>query len=198
MLLEFIAAICVGLATAGIIMGFNIALGRRLPAWLVPAGAGVSMIVFMISMEYTWLDRTADQLPEGVEIVSISRDTSWYRPWTYIKPLSLRLIAIDTRRNRTHAAQPDRVMTSVLLLGRWMPARQIPVVFDCTLNRRADLHDGVDLDDTGTLPGAQWRQLAASDPALIIACQNNRPNGTAGNAIGQISDGRAGVRSDGA
>ncbi|MEE4297072.1 MAG: hypothetical protein V2J20_10725 [Wenzhouxiangella sp.] len=171
MLLEFIAAICLGLAAAGLIMGLNFTIGRRLPGWLAPAGAGLSMIAFMIFMEYTWLSRTVEQLPDGVEVVSASRDTSWYRPWTYVKPLSLRAIALDTRRNRTHEAQPDRVMTSVLLLGRWMPARQIPVVFDCALNRRADLHDGVELDDDGALPGAQWRQLPPDDPALTIACR---------------------------
>jgi hypothetical protein len=172
MLLEFIAAICLGLAAAGLIMGLNYAVGRRLPAWLAPATAGLSMIAFMIFMEYTWLSRTVEQLPDGVEIVSTSRDTSWYRPWTYIKPLSLRAIALDTRRNRTHEAQPDRVMTSVLLLGRWMPSRQIPVVFDCALNRRADLHDGVELDSDGALPGAQWRSLPADDAALTVACRS--------------------------
>lgn len=171
MLLEFIAAICLGLAAAGLIMGLNYLTGRRLPAWLAPAGAGLSMISFMIFMEYTWLSRTVEQLPEGVEIVSSSRDASWFRPWTYVKPLALRAIALDTRRNRRHEAQPDRVMTSVLLLGRWMPIRQIPVVFDCALARRADLHDGVELDAEGALPGAQWRQLAEDDPALTTACR---------------------------
>jgi hypothetical protein len=57
-----------------------------------------------------------------------------------------------------------------LLLGRWMPPRQIPVVFDCAAGRRADLHDGVDMNPSGDLPGAQWRNLPADDAALSIAC----------------------------
>ncbi|NDY95976.1 hypothetical protein [Wenzhouxiangella limi] len=174
MLLEFLAAIVLGLALAGVVMAINAATGRRLPSWLAPAAAGVGMIVFMISMEYSWLPRTVDSLPEGVEVVSISRESTWYRPWTYVRPLSLRIVALDTRRNRTHADQPGRVMTSVLLLGRWMPARRIPVVFDCTEGRRADLHGGVELDPAGDLPGADWRQLAPDDPALAIAC-NRQP-----------------------
>jgi hypothetical protein len=173
-LLEFLAAIILGLAVAGVIMALNVATGRRLPGWLVPAAAGISMIAFMVWMEYTWLPRTLESLPEGVEVVSVSRESSWYRPWTYVRPLSLRAVALDTRVNRTHPAQPGRVMTSVVLLGRWMPTRQIPVVFDCRSNRRADLHAGVELDDDGRLSGADWRELAPDDPALAIACRSVR------------------------
>lgn len=172
MLLEFLAAIVLGLAVAGTIMAINAATGRRLPGWLVPAGAGIGMIVFMVTMEYGWLPRTIEQLPEGVEVVSVSRESTWYRPWTYVRPLSLRLVALDTRRNRTHPEQRGLVMTSVVLLGRWLPARQIPVVFDCNAGRRADLHDGVELDRDGHLPGADWRDLAPDDPALAIACRD--------------------------
>ncbi len=172
MLLEFFAAIILGLAVAGVIMAINVVIGRRLPGWLVPAAAGISMIAFMVSMEYTWLQRTTASLPEGVEVISVSRESSWYRPWTYLRPLSLRAVALDTRRNRTHPAQPGQVMTSVVLLGRWMPARQIPVVFDCQTSRRADLQAGVELDDDGHLSGADWRELEPDDPALAVACRS--------------------------
>ena len=174
MLLEFLAAIILGVATAGVIMAINVASGRRLPPWLIPTGAGMAMIGFMVWMEYNWLPRTVDALPEGVEVVSVSRDSMWYRPWTYAIPLSLRIVALDTRRNRTHSDRPDQVMTSVMLLGRWMPARQIPVVFDCADSRRADLHAGVELDPAGHLPGADWRKLPADDPAMTIACRGMR------------------------
>lgn len=172
MLLEFLAAIVLGLAVAGAIMAINVAIGRRLPGWLVPAAAGISMIAFMVTMEYTWLPRTMASLPEGIEVVSVSRESSWYRPWTYLRPLSLRAVTLDTRRNRTHPAQPGQVMTSVVLLGRWMPVRRIPVVFDCQAGRRADLHAAVELGDDGHLSGADWRELAPDDPALAIACRS--------------------------
>ncbi|TVQ41678.1 MAG: hypothetical protein EA370_01390 [Wenzhouxiangella sp.] len=170
MLLEFIAAIALGLGTAGLVMGLNFASGKRLPGWLMPASAGLAMIAFMVYMEYSWAERTTASFPEGVVVTATSSESMWYRPWTFIKPLSLRMVAVDTRRNRTHAAQPDRVMTSVLLLGRWMPTRAIPVVFDCASGRRADLHSGVELADDGQLIGADWRPLRPEDPALQAAC----------------------------
>lgn len=170
MLLEFIAAIVLGLGVAGLMMALNVASGRRLPAWLTPASAGLAMIAFMVGMEYSWLERTSSNLPEGVEVVSVSEESMWYRPWTYLRPLSLRLVAVDTRRNRSHAEQPGQVMTSVLLMGRWMPTRQIPVVFDCVNDRRADLTANVELGPDGQLHGAQWRRLSPDDPALAAAC----------------------------
>ena len=171
MLLEFIAAIALGLGTAGLVMALNFVLGKRLPGWLIPASAGVAMITFMVYMEYSWQPRTEAQLPEGVVVTGISAENMWYRPWTYIKPLSLRMTAIDTRRSRRHVEQPGQVMTTVVLLGRWMPVREIPVVFDCHGNRRADLHAGIDMAEDGQLIGADWRPLERDDPALLAACQ---------------------------
>ncbi|MCC5860735.1 MAG: hypothetical protein JJT93_02355 [Gammaproteobacteria bacterium] len=170
MLLEFIAAIALGLGAAGVVMALNVALRRRLPAWLVPAVAGAAMISFMVHMEYAWAERTAGQLPEGVVVASTGTSVSWFRPWTWIKPLELRMLAVDTRRSRRNPAAPGQVMTTVVLLERWMPVREIPVVFDCPGARRADLHAGVELAADGRLEGAQWRALESGDAALRVAC----------------------------
>lgn len=159
-----------GAGVAGLIMGLNWASGQRLPGWLTPAAAGLSMIVMMIYLEYTWAPRTMDQLPDGVVVTAQSESSMWYRPWTYAKPLSLRMVAVDTRRHRHHAQRPEQVMTTVMLLGRWMPVREIPVVYDCALQRRADLDASVELAADGQLIGAQWRDVASDDRALRAAC----------------------------
>jgi len=170
-ILELIATVVLGLGAAGLLMGLNVVTAKRLPTWLIPASAGAAMLAFIIFMEYSWVTRTSDGLPAGVEVASVSREFMWYRPWTYLRPLSLRMVAVDTRRNRRHPDQPDQVMTTVLLLGRWMPVREIPVVFDCKGLRRADLHAGVELLPDGRLANADWRQIDAADPAMRAACQ---------------------------
>jgi hypothetical protein len=104
-------------------------------------------------------------------VVNASQERSWYRPWTYIKPLTLRLVAVDTRRNRRNETRPEWIMTTVILLGRWMPAREIPVVYDCDQARRADLGEDVVLGPAGQLQGAQWRTLDPDDPGLRATCQ---------------------------
>jgi hypothetical protein len=174
MLFEFIAAIAVGLGTAGLALILRHISGARLPIWLAPASAGLAMIAFMVTMEYSWEERTVERLPEGVVVVNASEESSWYRPWTYLRPLTLRLVAVDTRRNRRNEAQADRIMTTVLLLGRWMPTREIPVVYDCAGARRADLGEGVVLSANGDLQGAQWRSLDTDDPGLRAVCRDGQ------------------------
>ncbi len=173
MLLEFIATIALGLGIAGLVMALNLLLGRRLPRWIVPAAAGLGMILFLVYLEYSWADRAADQLPEGVVVTSKSSQSMWYRPWTYVSPLSLRMIAVDTRRTRTHPDRPELVMTTVVLFERWMPTREIPAVFDCRNRRRADLHAGVEIGEDGSLPGADWYRLEADDRSLQTACETH-------------------------
>lgn len=175
MLLEFIAAIALGLGVAGTMMALRKLTGQRLPAFMLPASAGLSMIAMMVYLEYSWAERTTDRLPEGVVITAESTDAMWYRPWTYLAPVTFRLVAIDTRRSRINTAQPNQVMTTVMLLGRWMPIREIPVVYDCQRQRRADLDSDVTLADDGALVGASWRALAEDDRALEVACAKINP-----------------------
>lgn len=170
MLLEFIAAIALGLGVAGLMVGFRFLTGQRLPGYVIPASAGLSMIAMMVYLEYGWAERTIERLPEGVTVTAKSTDQMWFRPWTYIKPLTLRIVAIDTRRNRTHENQPHQVMTTVMLLGRWMPIREIPVVYDCKSQQRADLSSEVQFGNGGELINAQWRTLPENDRALEVAC----------------------------
>lgn len=171
MLLEFIAIVAAGFGLAGIALSVNIALRRRLPQWIVPAAAGAGMLLMAVWLEYSWFERTASTFPDGVEIASTNQVRSWYRPWTYVVPLTNRLIAVDRRFDRRHADMPGQVLTRVILAGRWEPTRQFGVVYDCNTHRRADLLDQVELQDSGQLANANWLQLSPDDAVLRTACQ---------------------------
>ena len=170
MLLEFIAIVAAGFGLAGIALALNVALRKRLPQWIVPAAAGAGMLLMAIWLEYSWLERTTGTFPEGVEVASTNQVRSWYRPWTYVVPLTNRMVAIDRRFNREHADLPGQVLAQVLLAGRWEPTRQFSAVFDCQSHRRADLVGDVLLNDDGSLENARWVRLAADDPLLRMAC----------------------------
>ena len=170
MFLELIAIIAAGFGLAGIALTLNFIAGKRLPTWIIPASAGAGMLLMAIWLEYSWLDRTSGSFPEGVEVASTNQARSWYRPWTYVVPLTTRLIAIDRRFNREHADMPGQVLAQVLLAGRWEPTRQFSAVFDCETHRRADVIDEVLLNEDGSLENARWVRLPADDPLLRMAC----------------------------
>lgn len=171
MFFEFVATIATGFGLAGIAILLNRLTGGRLPRWLVPVTAGAGMIAFTIWSEYSWLARTTQSLPEGVVVASASEERMAYRPWTYIKPLSTRLIAVDLRRIRTNPALPDQRMVPVVAMGRWRAGIEVDAVFDCAANRRADVVDGVSMADDGSLTGATWISLPADDAVLRAACR---------------------------
>ncbi|WP_394002029.1 hypothetical protein ACF3M1_15155 [Luteimonas sp. WGS1318] len=170
MLLEFIAIIAAGFGMGGVALMLNFIVGKRLPGWAMPASAGVGMLAMAVWLEYSWLDRVTANYPQEVEIASTNEVRAWYRPWTYVAPQVNRLIAIDHRFDRRNPAHPDQVLTQVLLVGRWEPARQFGVVFDCAGRRRADLIDQVRFADDGSLDNAHWRVLREDDPVLRAAC----------------------------
>jgi hypothetical protein len=170
MIWEFIATIASGFAAAGCVLILNMLLGGRLPKWLIPAAAGLGMISFVIWSEYTWAGRATANLPDEVELVSRNEVRNWYRPWTYIWPLSNRITLIDHRFTRTNEAFPDHVLTAVVMMGRWEPGRQVPVMFDCAQSLRADMRADVVFTEEGALEGADWLRLPPDDPALQAAC----------------------------
>ncbi len=172
MFLELIAILAAGFGLAGIALTLNFIVGKRLPKWIFPASAGAGMLLMAIWLEYSWLERTAGSFPEGVEVASTNEVRSWYRPWTYVVPLTTRLVAIDTRFNRRHDEAPGHVLSQVLLAGRWEPTRQFSAVFDCAGHRRADLVEGAVLGEGGQVENARWVRLQADDDALRVACSH--------------------------
>ena len=174
MIWELVGTLMVAV-TAGGIAHFLVRTARgRLPAWLVPATAGIAMLGFVIYMEYSWAGRFVAQLPDEATVASRNATTAWFRPWTYVVPLTNRMTVIDHRFDRTNAQFPGIVITRLVLVGRWDPARPVPVVFDCTQGRRADLRDTVTFGDDGAIEGASWWHLPEDDPLLSAVCAGRR------------------------
>lgn len=173
MFLELIATFIAGLASAGIIMLTNKMTGGHLPKWTIPAGAGAGMIALTIWSEYNWYERTANTLPEGMEIAATIENQAFYRPWTYVAPYVTRFAAVDRASIMANPAAPDYRIARVVFMGRWAPVRQVRMLFDCDGNRRVDLVEGVELDDDGLpIDGSPWLRLEADDALLTSACKD--------------------------
>ena len=170
MFIELIATIFAGIACAGIAMVLNILSGRRLPKWVMPIAAGSGMLAMTITNEYTWYDRTAHELPEGIVVTQTVEERGWLRPWTQVWPYTKRFAAVDTAATRTNANLPDQRLTDLYFFGRWSPISQAPVLFDCASARSALLIDGANFGADGTVQNADWQALKSDDPLLALVC----------------------------
>ena len=171
MFIELIATVFAGFACAGIAMFLNIITGKRLPKWILPVAAGLGMLGMTISNEYTWFDRTAETLPEGITIAMKVDEQSWGRPWTQLWPYTKRFVAVDTATAQTNENLPDQRLADLYFFGRWSPVNQAPMLFDCTGARSALLIDGATFAADGTVTDADWQQMPAGDPILKLVCE---------------------------
>ena len=171
MFVELIATIFAGIACAGIAMLLNITTGRRLPKWVMPVAAGLGMLGMTISNEYTWFSRTAERLPDGVEIAMTVDEQSWFRPWTQVWPYTKRFVAVDTGTARSNENLPDQRLADLYFFGRWSPVNQAPMLFDCGAGRSALLIDGAEFGDDGAVSNADWQAMPADDPILALVCE---------------------------
>lgn len=171
MFFELIGTILAGAATALIIWALNRPLKGRLPSWLMPAGAGVAMLIAAISSEYGWYDRTRNTLPQGFVVAQTIEESAAYRPWTYIKPYVTRFVAVDQATTRTHPDHPDQRIVDLVFYGRWARTAKAPVLFDCASNKRADIVDGVEFGADGSVANANWLMVPEGDPIIATACE---------------------------
>lgn len=143
-------------------------LGVQLPKWAMPATAGVAMLFATIWSEYAWYPRLRAGLPETATILRTVEESKPWRPWTYVFPMTVRAIALD-RGTVLHPA-PGIAQTELLLMQRWMPVQPVSVAYDCENAARADLVEGAQINPDGTLTGAEWYPLDATDEGLKAAC----------------------------
>ncbi|WP_292294458.1 hypothetical protein [Marivita sp.] len=163
MFLELIAVIVAGIAGAGVMMLIARLAGGRVPKWMIPVAAGAAMLGTTISSEYSWFSRTAEALPDGVEVVQTTQSAAFYRPWTYLAPYTNRFIALDTGNLRANTDDSALYMADVYFFRRWGTVQSVELMVNCRTGQRADPAFG-----DGGAP--VWRDTTADDPIVTGVC----------------------------
>ena len=171
MLFEFIATLSLGAGAAGLILLVQKITGSALPRWAMPATAGLAMLAFTIWSEYSWAKRSMDALGPNTVVASTVDQKQIWRPWTFLAPVTTRLIALG---GPDITDSDGTVVVDMYLLSRWQDGAVVPAAFDCLLNRRADLFGGRGDDTAATLQSADWISVGAQDPILRTACDTLR------------------------
>lgn len=170
MFLELLATILAGIGGAGVMMLIHKITGSRLPRWLTPVAAGAAMLGVTISNEYSWYNRTAASLPQGLVVAETVENTALYRPWTLAFPYVDRFVAVDEPNLRTHDGHPGLVLGDLYFYGRWSSVHKLPVLADCPGRKRAALADGIEFHTDGSVTGADWVASPADDAVLAVFC----------------------------
>ncbi len=180
MILEFLAVVVAGFGGGGAAMILQKLTLRHMPEWTTPFGVAAGMLAMVVYLEYTWAGRFEAGLPDEVAVVSANQQRIWYRPWTYVVPLTTRVIAVDNRMRQRNVNNPDMVRTGVVLAERWALTMAYKSFFDCANARRADVTSGTRLNEEGIPVDAAWYQLAAEDRFLEVACGGGTHGGSGG------------------
>jgi hypothetical protein len=170
MLLELIATVSAAVGAAGVAILLRRLTFGRLGRWFVPVAAGAAMLAVTVVNEYSWYDRTRENLPEGVVVAHAHEFQKIYKPWTYLFPYVDRFAAVDRASIRSHPDRPQRRIVKLVFYGRWQQPRQATVVVDCDRQLRAQLTGDVRFGPDGQLANVDWRKVDADDPVQRTSC----------------------------
>ncbi|MEM6478951.1 MAG: hypothetical protein AAF841_01710 [Pseudomonadota bacterium] len=160
MFLELIATFAAGFGAAGMALLANMLTGGRLPKWAMPVAAGLAMIGVTIANEYSWGARTVAGLPEGVIVIDEVEESVWYRPWSYVWPQTVRILAVDALAVQTREDTPDLRLFDLYLFARWTPPATVPQLADCARSAFANA-------TRRTLANPEDAPWAEADPAVL-------------------------------
>lgn len=167
MFFELIATFAAGIAAAGLALIAGHLTGGRLPRWAVPVAAGAAMLGYTVWSEYTWVTRTVESLPEGVDVLVTVEESKLWKPWTYVVPQTTRIMALDRSSVQTNQEAPDILLVDLYFFARWTPPAKRPQLVDCEGQARADVSEAALADPSE----AAWRSADADDPLLEALCQ---------------------------
>ncbi len=170
MIWTLIGTLMVGVLAASLtFVGFRL-LRREPPRWLLPAAAGLAMLIFHIASDYAWFGRTTAAFPEHLEVGEAYTTRNMLQPWTLVAAPVRRFSAVDRRAIRRNPAAPDLVMADVHLLQRYYPTVTVAQLYDCSASRRASVGPNLEVDADGRPANADWVEIDADDSIRQIVC----------------------------
>lgn len=189
MIYEFIATATAAFGMAGlalIIKHLAKLAGYRAPKWIIPIFAAIGIFAFQIHQEYNWFEQKSAKLPENVVVIKKVEDSAWFRPWSYIKPQTVRFMAADLRKIKSHPSNPDIKLVNLYLFGRRMSVQKVPQLINCHDKTQADYsiptpktaastndNEVTTTTDTPTesdVATLTWLEMPEDDPLLQVVC----------------------------
>ena len=155
---DLLGVIAVGIGAAAVLYAGMHAV-RRIglsPApWLLPAGIGLSMVVYSVWNDYGWYGRAVNQLPQDAQVLLVGRDKQPWAPWTYLAPVATRFAALDPASVSEGGDGTRRAQ--IILVERRGQTVIVPQDFDCQGGRIRPAR-------------GDWMAAQSDDPAYAAVC----------------------------
>lgn len=172
MIWHLIAAICAGLAGAGIALVLRNLTRNRLPKWIIPAFAGLGMLGYTIHYEYTWFETKQARLPEGSVVVSSEDGHMLWRPWTTLFPMPLAYTVLDGANVLVEDTANGRIARFVLY--RFEKHHLMSTVKSDSYQLLCDEKVMFRLNEKGEAKFESMIQLDADAPLYRATCASDR------------------------
>lgn len=175
MIYEFIATVTAGFGMAGIAMlirQLSKLMGKQAPKWLIPIFAGLGMLGFQIHQEYHWQQQQTLVSQQQLQVIKTIEGSSWYRPWSYLKPQVIRFMAISEPQpvDQSITATTDSIKSSnIYLFERRISTKIIAQLINCTQPATATLTSDTTLSATN-FSQLKWNKLTSEDVLYQAVC----------------------------
>lgn len=168
MIWHLVAAFVVGIACAGIALFLRKLSGQRLPKWIIPVCAGIGMLGYQVYTEYDWFDHKVRSLPVGSVVVSEEAKASFWRPWTFVFPMTTAFTVLDVNNVNKRLVENQNIVE--LMLYRFEKqhvdrVRNQPYVLNC------DSREFVPIKENLQLNLEEARMLSGEDPVYKAVCR---------------------------
>ena len=168
MIWHLVAAASAGLGAAGVALLLRSLSGKRLPRWIIPAFGGLGMLAYQIHAEYTWFEHKQQQLPPSAQVVSSEKSEMFWRPWTYLFPMTTAFQVIDRENLISREAGNDRLVEYIRYRFEKQAIDHVttrPYLMNCTTRERLPLDES-----TGEPKLDELVRLDAGDPVFKAVC----------------------------
>ena len=148
------------------------AMRRQPPRFLIPLVIGTVMLSYTIWNAYSWASRTAETLPQGVEVIEKIPRTIFWQPWTLLFPVVDRMVAIDRGSVRSNERFPGHNLVGLVLIERFTPARRALILVDCANARRADVSESLIALGGALPPDGAWSGMRRDSSLFRAVCDS--------------------------
>ena len=167
MIWHLFALAVAGLGAAGVGFLLRGLTGKKLPTWIVPVFAGAGMLAYQIYYEYSWFEHKQSQLPPASQVVALDQEGVFWRPWTYLFPMTVGFTVLDTDNIIRIDRDEQRLRQFILYT---FDKEYVDLVSHQTHLLNCDTQELVPMAEDGALRVSAMRQLESGDPLYEQVC----------------------------